>query len=263
MSSYSITESRLLELLTSEINLRILDSDETHEHHEVNVEFWKETLLDEGRIMSTINHTDDILQIPAEGALLTSVRNSLNKDINRISDRFETDPILTKLLQMDQQDVYEMFGCSLDNLNGANHIHHCIVNGIYDDAELGVVIGPYGGYDISTVGDDYTGINIYEDELLELMRVKSLASTFYAANKTLIEGRPRLGDGPLEDYKNSPGRLASSEYMKLSSQYQDALEFYMDVYCKTACQARRDERARYIADIKQRAATMRDTVIDE
>ena len=238
---YTIAETRLLELLRIELQHKIITLPIDHIHYDVDIAHYKDNLTDDAKVLLPTRWTDDIRLQPASSKLLSLVKPHFENGINSIASGFDTNPLLSKLADMDQQDVYSMFGCSLNDLSGATHISACVYHGLYDDGELGVIIGDHGIHVISQVGDDYDGRNIYEEDLHELIRVKRLASDYYADNRPTLDDQtaPKLCttvDG-LAAYRNHPRRAAQSEYFRLGRLYDSLLETYMDSECKRSVDA--------------------------
>lgn len=261
MRKYEVTEERLIELYRAELKQNLADNPLDHEHYQVNKDYWEEALLCDERVLAVNRYEDGVQIIPEASPLMEVIKPNFNKRMERLAHSYESDEFLKYILQMDQQDVYGLFNESIDTLDGAEWICGIICHGLYDDGEVGVVKSPWAqGYHIAQVGDDYNGRTIYEEDLWELIKAKQLASTYYAANKKIIEDQnaPRLGDCTAEEFRNSPKRLGQMEYYRLDSIYDDLLEVYMNDECKAEKQSARAATERKMADLRARVAAKKE-----
>lgn len=259
MKTYSITESRLTELLRAETKLKIQTSSPEDVHYEANLKYWENMLLSEKDLFMPILWNDDIIEIPESTPFIDIQTKSFTKRINRLAPGFSEDPFLEYMLQMDLQDIYGLFGYSIETIEGAERISSLIHHGLYDDGELGVVKDSLGFYVIAEVGDYYDGRNIYEEDLWDLLKTKRLASDYYKANKAIIEDQtaPRRGEVTMKEFRESPKWKASMEYSRLNGVYSDLLFKYMDKALQSEVDAEKAKREARTQDIKKRAAEKR------
>lgn len=256
MPNYTISEDRLLELLRIELRHKI--SSVQPGEREADVEYWEKKLLSDSLILSSTMYCDTVCKIPDKSVLLGMVEPAFNKAVTDMELHFENDVFLKQFASMDQQDVYSMFGVSVDDIYGAGHICQLVCHGMYDDGALGVTRGSWGQDVIDQVGDDYDGQNIRESDMQRLIDTRMLASVYYADNKSIIEDQSstKIGASTVAEYRGSTKYKARMEYHRLNSVYDDMLEGYMDSEGKGRKQAERDaaevHKAEMISRIESR-----------
>jgi hypothetical protein len=120
------------------------------------------------------------------------------------------DDIFNKVASLSSMDCYTIFGIENNNIDGLEQLHGIIVNGLYDDAELGIIYKkPYHGI-VGYVSDDFTNI-LDESHVLALIDEVSKASEYYKANSEAIEKHDPISHFSFE----------SREYTRIGNVYED------------------------------------------
>lgn len=147
------------------------------------------------------------------------VRTSVEKRISRLNREYEEYPILQEILKLDNHDCYEIFRISNTYPEDLDQLASMIINGLYDDSQLGAVSGPHG-YFVSYVSDDHVN-QIDEDDLFRIIKLCNDCTKHREANEelfniNLIEG----GDKVISIYR---------EYLRLRDLLKDEILKFKEV----------------------------------
>lgn len=241
--NYIVTEERMKELCRAELQLKIETSKPEDPQYEANTQYWQKQ-LDEDTCIYPYHNGQTAQHEP--GLLMELIGEDLNKRLYEMESKLEAREdwdVLFKVLEMDVQDCYSLFSMSNNSLGDVEYLYSMLVNGLLDDAYLGVKLDSHKFMRATWVGDDHENC-IYEKELLELIELAEAPRKFYEANTDLIE------NASFE--KDNPGRKAEMEYSRLNTVFQDKMEEYGCPEVKAHRQAKRDEHDQWVADLHER-----------
>lgn len=242
--NYIVTEERMKELCRAEIQLKIKTANPEDQHYEANTQYWQKQLDEDTCIY---RHQEGQAEKHQPGLLMELIGEDLNKRLHDMESRLEAREdwdVLFKVLEMDGQDCYSLFGMGNDSLGDVEYLYSMLVNCLLDDSYMGVKLDSSNFMRATWVGDDHENC-IYEKELLELIELAEAGRKFYEANQDLIENKTRFA-------KDDPGWKASMEYTRLNTVFQDKMEEYGCPEVKAHRQAERDERELRRAEMMER-----------
>jgi hypothetical protein len=253
--NWIVTEERMKELCRAEIQLKIAQAKPEDPHYEANTQYWQKQ-LDEGTCIYPYQEGQTAQHEP--GLLMELIGEDLNKRLYEMESSLEAREdwdVLFKVLEMDVQDCYSLFGMGNSSLDNVENLHSMLVNCLLDDSYLGVKLDSHKFMRATWVGDDHENC-IYEKELLELIELAEAGRKFYEANQDLIENKTRFE-------KDNLGWKASMEYHRLNTVFQDKMEEYGCPEVKAHRQAERDKHDQWVADLHERVEERRNARTDD
>lgn len=135
------------------------------------------------------------------------------KMLDRIYSKYT---ILQRILNLDSSICYSIFGFSNRYPENLDDLQLMLINGLYDDSQLGVVNDKIRGPIVTHVSDEHTNI-IYEDDLNKII------DAFEKAHRYHGENLPKERSLSSEEY-----RKFSIEYRRLSNEATTLLKSYGD-----------------------------------
>lgn len=112
------------------------------------------------------------------------VRDRVEGRIKRLTREYNKYSILKEILKLDRYDCYEIFGISNTYPEDLDQLSSMIINGLYDDSQLGAVSGPHGYY-ISYVSDNHVNC-LDEDDLLSIIKLCNDRTKYRESNSELL-----------------------------------------------------------------------------
>jgi hypothetical protein len=152
---------------------------------------------------------------------MQTLLDTLRKDAEKRTLSMETvlkGTVMSKVAALDNQDCYGLFGRGNSTLEELEYLSCMLSNGLYDDADLGIV--DTGGlcslWHVSYVGYDHDTY-IDEGRMLALIAEKPNQQKYYDANSEAIEGRDPVSFFTPE----------SREYTRIGNVYTELLKSFM------------------------------------
>ena len=93
-------------------------------------------------------------------------------------------PIISRVIHIDSQDCYEIFGVSNKSLESIEYLQSLLINSLYDDSDMAFT-HQNGGWFIGFAQDHPNRLN--EAQLTEILDAFDKHRNFYVENKDVIE----------------------------------------------------------------------------
>lgn len=116
------------------------------------------------------------------------VRDCVESRITRLTREYNKYPILQEILKLDKYDCYEIFGISNTYPEDLDQLLSLVINGLYDDSQLGAVSGRHSYY-INYVSDNHVN-QIYEDDLFRIIQLCNDRTEYRESNSELLNNYP-------------------------------------------------------------------------
>jgi hypothetical protein len=141
--------------------------------------------------------------------IIDLITEDCRKRVGGLTEKLKND-VFNKVASLSFMDCYTIFGIPNNTIDGLEQLHSMLINGLYDDAELGIIYKkPYRGI-VGYVGDDFTHI-LDESHVLALIDEVSKAGEYYEANSKAIEKYDPISHFSFE----------SKEYTRIGNIYED------------------------------------------
>ena len=182
---FKVSKERMMELAAAELRDSVANSSGTTYH---------QVLLDKGpdAIFSFYKEGRGFAELPDfNSELARQVTPNIHRRMEKLKSSFG-EGVLRKIFRMDSQNCYSLFGCSNDDLEGLEWISSLIINGLYDDASLGIRKNSMGLWNISYISDDDSD-RLSQEDVLEIIQRKEELHEYYKVHEVIIDRGRNLG----------------------------------------------------------------------